>query len=107
MNLLNSFPCQVQHVVQLVSPEGPLLGGVVPHAGWMFSGETAAAVYRALARDDGPGTLVVLGAVHRVGLSRAAVSPADLISTLLMGAPCCAIHAATCLHLQRRQESTV
>ncbi len=55
--------------------EGPLLGGVVPHAGWVFSGAIASTVYRALARDRADRTVVVLGAVHRVPLTRAAIAP--------------------------------
>jgi len=43
---------------------GDLLGGVVPHAGWSFSGPTAAKVFLAL-RKSAPETFVLLGAVHR------------------------------------------
>ena len=43
---------------------GTLLGGVVPHAGWIYSGRTAAKVFAALAA-AAPETYVLLGAVHQ------------------------------------------
>jgi len=42
------------------------VGGIVPHAGWIFSGETALAVIRAIAERRGPKTFVIFGAVHSV-----------------------------------------
>ena len=42
-----------------------LLGGIVPHAGWVYSGSVAAAVFSVLARRR-PETVVLFGAVHRV-----------------------------------------
>lgn len=45
--------------------KGSMLGGVVPHAGWMFSGPTAARVFRAIAASKTPDTVVLLGADHR------------------------------------------
>ena len=52
---------------------GALLGGVVPHAGWVFSGPTAAKVFKALSENAAPETVVLLGAVHRWGASQPAV----------------------------------
>ncbi len=46
----------------------PLYGGLVPHAGWMFSGRLAARTIRALAAER-PGTIVLFGADH-VGTAR-------------------------------------
>ncbi len=43
-----------------------LLGGIVPHAGWMCSGAVAAAVFQALAADASIETYVLFGAVHRL-----------------------------------------
>jgi len=43
---------------------GTLLGGVVPHAGWMYSGRTAAKVFATLAAAK-PETYILLGAVHQ------------------------------------------
>jgi len=45
-------------------PDRPV-GGVVPHAGWLFSGETAFTVFSALASRRRPGTVVLFGASHR------------------------------------------
>lgn len=42
------------------------LGGIVPHAGWRFSGAVAAEVLRALMSPETPETIVLFGAVHRV-----------------------------------------
>jgi AmmeMemoRadiSam system protein B len=53
----------------------PLVGGIVPHAGWVFSGPTAGKVFRALAA-GAPGTYVLFGAVHRAGIAKASVYPA-------------------------------
>jgi AmmeMemoRadiSam system protein B len=41
-----------------------LTGGIVPHAGWTFSGPTAARVFAALAARRQPGTVVLFGADH-------------------------------------------
>ena len=46
---------------------GALLGGVVPHAGWAYSGAVAAKVFAALSAKRQPETYVLLGAVHRWG----------------------------------------
>ncbi|MFQ5491384.1 MAG: AmmeMemoRadiSam system protein B [Phycisphaerae bacterium] len=40
-----------------------LLGGIVPHAGWVYSGRVAAGVVSTLAADQ-PKTVVIFGAVH-------------------------------------------
>jgi MEMO1 family protein len=63
--------------------EGPLLGGVVPHAGWAFSGETAASVYRTLGEGSSARTLIVLGAVHRRPIPLPAISTDDAWETPL------------------------
>lgn len=52
---------------------GQAVGGIVPHAGWVFSGSVAAEVIRALAGQPGVETFVVFGAMHRYA-SRAAGS---------------------------------
>ncbi len=41
-----------------------LYGGIVPHAGWMYSGKLAAVTFKALARGARPPTVVLLGADH-------------------------------------------
>ncbi|MBS3734760.1 MAG: AmmeMemoRadiSam system protein B [Phycisphaerae bacterium] len=41
-----------------------VVGGIVPHAGWMFSGRTAARTLKALVRGEPPETFVLFGADH-------------------------------------------
>lgn len=52
---------------------GPVLGGLVPHAGWRYSGPTAAHLFAAV--DQAPETVVLFGAVHRWGVSAPSVYP--------------------------------
>ncbi|MDM8007829.1 MAG: AmmeMemoRadiSam system protein B [Phycisphaerae bacterium] len=52
---------------------GLAVGGIVPHAGWVFSGAVAAEVIALLAGQTGVETFVVFGAMHRYA-SRAAGS---------------------------------
>ncbi len=47
----------------------PILGGVVPHAGWTYSGPTAGRVFAALKAQGAPETIVLFGAVHSWGVS--------------------------------------
>lgn len=41
------------------------VAGVVPHAGWMYSGAVAAKVFESIRRKANPATFVIFGAVHR------------------------------------------
>ncbi|UCC31197.1 MAG: AmmeMemoRadiSam system protein B [Phycisphaerales bacterium] len=41
------------------------VGGIVPHAGWVYSGAVAAKVFNALAASRSPDVIVLLGGVHR------------------------------------------
>jgi MEMO1 family protein len=60
--------------VDLPSLPNPLLGGLVPHAGWPYSGSTAAITIAALAHNaPPPEVVVVLGAVHSLRVSRPTV----------------------------------
>lgn len=52
---------------------GRLLGGLVPHAGWVCSGTVAAGVFKALAAARTPSTIVLFGAAHRHRGRQAAV----------------------------------
>lgn len=40
------------------------IGGIVPHAGWFFSGAVAAKVFKCLSAKANPDTFILLGAVH-------------------------------------------
>jgi len=42
-----------------------IVGGIVPHAGWVFSGRVAATVFAAAAARARPDTVVLFGATHR------------------------------------------
>ncbi len=50
-----------------------ILGGVVPHAGWVCSGHVAGKVFRAIQMRQDVDTFVLFGAVHRFGGMKAAV----------------------------------
>lgn len=73
-----------------VSPLGPcgarstsasLLGGMVPHAGYVYSGPCAAHFYSSLESDIG--CVILLGVNHRGMGAQAALSPADFWETPL------------------------
>lgn len=61
---------QVQSWLQDVSPEarGTVYGGIVPHAGWMYSGRTAMHLFKALWQGEHPETVLLFGAVHTPGV---------------------------------------
>ncbi|MHB9033689.1 MAG: AmmeMemoRadiSam system protein B [Anaerolineae bacterium] len=61
---------------------GPVVAGIVPHAGWIYSGATAARVY-ALVFHQPVDTVVVLGAVHRWGINTPSVYPSGAWRTPL------------------------
>ncbi len=42
-----------------------IVGGIVPHAGWVFSGEVAGQVFRSIAQQTEPEVFVLFGAMHR------------------------------------------
>lgn len=42
-----------------------IVAGIVPHAGWMYSGSVAAHVYGTLQRKQAVDTFVIFGAIHR------------------------------------------
>ena len=50
-----------------------IVAGLVPHAGWIFSGAVAARVLAAIHAQGAPETFVLLSAMHGWGASRAAV----------------------------------
>lgn len=63
--------CMPEHLPEDL-PER-ILAGIVPHAGWVFSGPTAARVYAAVQSQSSPDSFVLLSAVHAGGLGRAAL----------------------------------
>ncbi len=68
-------------------PDRPL-GGLVPHAGWVYSGTTAAYLWSALAHAARPPEVVVLlGAVHVRGVDRPTVYSGDAWETPLGDVP--------------------
>jgi AmmeMemoRadiSam system protein B len=50
-----------------------IVAGLVPHAGWVYSGPVAARVFAAIHAQAAPDTFVLLSATHRWGASRPAV----------------------------------
>jgi MEMO1 family protein len=58
---------QIEHFLKgYKPPEEPArpVGGIVPHAGWVFSGAVAAKVFKCLSLKAKPDTFILLGAVH-------------------------------------------
>lgn len=64
--------CLIDSEPAVQLPE-PIVAGVVPHAGWIFSGPTAAKVYQAIAHQRQPRTFILFGAVHVWGVQRASI----------------------------------
>jgi len=60
-----------------------IVAGVVPHAGWVYSGPTAAKVFAAIRARSAPETFVLLSAVHRWGAAWPAVYPSGAWATPL------------------------
>jgi AmmeMemoRadiSam system protein B len=58
-----------------------LLGGVVPHAGWVCSGRLAGMTFESLARCGGASTVILCGSVHTMTLERPALDSADAWQT--------------------------
>ncbi len=73
----------VSELLDAVSPESvPAAGYVVPHAGYIYSGSTAAHAFAALALDP-PARILLLGPTHRVYADGLALSGADGFETPL------------------------
>ncbi len=58
---------------QLPSGLGEVCAGIVPHAGWVYSGDTAAYLFAAFARQAPPDTVWFFGAVHSWSVTEASV----------------------------------
>ncbi|MFQ5862591.1 MAG: AmmeMemoRadiSam system protein B [Candidatus Brocadiales bacterium] len=50
-----------------------IVAGIVPHAGWIYSGDTAAAVFSSISRLSKPEVFFLFGSVHVMGVDRPAV----------------------------------
>lgn len=58
---------QIDHFLSgYVVPDKPIniVAGIVPHAGWVFSGAVAARVFKCISMKTAPETIILLGAVH-------------------------------------------
>lgn len=60
-----------------------IIGGVVPHAGWIYSGGVAARVFREIAARPHPQAIVVFGAIHVPHGPRATLFPSGAWETPL------------------------
>jgi MEMO1 family protein len=94
------YPGEAEHLKDLLAecfdahPLGPrgyrassasLLGGMVPHAGYAYSGPCAAHLYSRI--DRATSLVIVLGVDHRARGARAALSPAESWRTPLGNVP--------------------
>jgi MEMO1 family protein len=83
-----SHPVQLEQTVSTLlhdataHPQEGLLGLVVPHAGYEYSGATAAAAYAAIPKQQFS-TVVILGPSHREFFNGISVYPGDAYSTPL------------------------
>ncbi|MFZ1023688.1 MAG: AmmeMemoRadiSam system protein B [Thermoplasmata archaeon] len=59
-----------------------LRAAIVPHAGYRYSGPIAAHVYAAIAAEEPPTTVLILGVDHHGGAVRAATSNVDWLTPL-------------------------
>jgi AmmeMemoRadiSam system protein B len=67
-------------------PVAPAIGAVVPHAGWVFSGSTAALAIAAVAATK-PETIVIFGAIHTPDRNAASVYASGAWRTPLGNVP--------------------
>jgi AmmeMemoRadiSam system protein B len=76
---------------QVPALPGTLVGGIAPHAGYVYSGAVAGHTFRALrdraAAGAGPETLVILGFSHRQAFQGVALMDGEALATPLGEAP--------------------
>ncbi len=72
----------LEEMVRPVDIEGQPLGAVAPHAGWVYSGPTAALAVTAIRRPK-PETIIIFGAVHTPDANPASVYAAGAWQTPL------------------------
>jgi len=58
---------------QVPAEPSKIVAGVVPHAGWGFSGAVAAKVFKCIKERSSPATFILLGAIHRWGIRKNSV----------------------------------
>ncbi|PIE32823.1 AmmeMemoRadiSam system protein B [candidate division KSB3 bacterium] len=66
---------QIEECLSVYQPQAEpqhVIAGIVPHAGWMFSGPTAAKVFKNIQDKTRPDTFIILGAVHVWGMEQKA-----------------------------------
>lgn len=87
-------PIELQETVSSYLSHAPIVelpaqatGFIVPHAGYMYSGSTAAAAYRAVAERKDIRRVVLIGPSHRVYLDGVAVPKAEAFATPLGRVP--------------------
>jgi hypothetical protein len=69
-------------IPKLTKGERRIVGAVVPHAGYEFSGPVAAHVYAALAKDGFPETFIIVGPNHSGTGSFVAMTTEDFLTPL-------------------------
>ena len=86
----DASPGRLKHdVIQLLNAETPVgedipQGIIVPHAGYVYSGPTAASAYRQLLVDPGQvKRVLLLGPAHRVYIEGMAIPSVDSFTTPL------------------------
>jgi AmmeMemoRadiSam system protein B len=80
----DSFTSQIGpgSIPSLGKERGSIVGAVVPHAGYMYSGPVAAHVYGQIAQEGFPETFVVIGPNHHGTGNAVAVTTEDFITPL-------------------------
>lgn len=85
-------------------PQGEFFAGLVPHAGWSYSGPTAAKTYAALDQSGAPAAVVIFGAVHSWGVGQPALYARGTWGTPLGPLP---IDEALAVAIMREARGTV
>lgn len=72
-----------EYVKNIRIPAEPkkVVAGIVPHAGWVFSGAVAATVFGCIQAKSDPATFILLGAIHQWGVNRNSVYAGGAWST--------------------------
>jgi AmmeMemoRadiSam system protein B len=73
----------LDHAVEAPADLGKPVAGLVPHAGWIYSGTVAAAVFKVFAKREPPQSIVLFGAVHRSPARKAALFDSGRFETPL------------------------